>query len=192
VTNHLTVLVDRACRGVASPTEAEQLRAGVAALQQRFAEMRALHATELGNEYGGLECAVCREVWPCATIATLDGPDAAPPERGKFDEHGYLASRLAQVERQLALAQARIAELHEGEEPYDDERIVPSPSQWLWQWNRATPEKRLAKAAQVLVLHDRLDLVQQALVCHGDRPSLADAVRAALDGHSPDVRPDQP
>lgn len=35
--DQLTVLVDRACRGVASPTEAEQLRAGIAQLQQQAA-----------------------------------------------------------------------------------------------------------------------------------------------------------
>lgn len=35
--DQLTVLVDRACRGVASAVEAEQLRAAIAQLQQRAA-----------------------------------------------------------------------------------------------------------------------------------------------------------
>ncbi|MFE1321628.1 hypothetical protein [Kitasatospora phosalacinea] len=111
--DRLQVLLDRACRGVATPAEAEQLRADVAELQQQ------------------------------------------------------------------------VAAFHEGEQPYEDERVVPTPSQWIWQWNRATPEQRLAKAAQVLGTHDRLDRVRQALLRHGARPSLASAVHAALNDQAP-------
>jgi hypothetical protein len=31
-----------------------------------------------------------------------------------------------------------------------DERIEPTPGQWIWHWNRATPEKRLSMASQIL------------------------------------------
>ncbi|MFE2346454.1 hypothetical protein [Kitasatospora cineracea] len=85
--DQLTVLLDRACRGVASAVEAEQLRAAIAQLQQQA---------------------------------------------------------------------AKAADLHEGEEPYEHEHTVPTPGQWLWQWNRATPERRLAMAAHVLEQQERL------------------------------------
>ena len=39
--------------------------------------------------------------------------------------------------------------LRAGEEPITDEGIAPNPGQWIWQWNRATPEKRLSMAAQI-------------------------------------------
>lgn len=54
-------------------------------------------------------------------------------------------------------AEAELAALHAGEEPYEDERLTPTPAQWIWGWNRATPELRLAQAQQVLSLHDRVD-----------------------------------
>ncbi|PBC71547.1 hypothetical protein BX265_6157 [Streptomyces sp. TLI_235] len=43
------------------------------ALYDRLDAVRALHTTEFGNEFGGLECSLCREIWPCDTIAALNG-----------------------------------------------------------------------------------------------------------------------
>ncbi|WP_329215259.1 hypothetical protein OG352_06435 [Streptomyces sp. NBC_01485] len=43
-----------------------------------------------------------------------------------------------------------VAQLREGEEPVTDQRVAPNPGQWIWQWNRATPEKRLSMAAQII------------------------------------------
>lgn len=45
---------------------------------------------------------------------------------------------------------AELALLHEGEEPYTEEAVIPTPAQWIWKWNRATPERRLQKAEAVL------------------------------------------
>lgn len=45
---------------------------------------------------------------------------------------------------------AEVERLRAGEEPVTDERIAPNPGQWIWKWNRATPEKRLNMAAQIL------------------------------------------
>ncbi|MFD4547283.1 hypothetical protein [Streptomyces sp. NPDC058466] len=45
---------------------------------------------------------------------------------------------------------ADLERLRAGEEPVTDERVAPSPAQWIWQWNRAKPEKRLSMAAQIL------------------------------------------
>lgn len=44
-------------------------------------------------------------------------------------------------------ARAALAALHEGEEPDSDPLAEPTPAQWLWRWNRATPEQRLEVAA---------------------------------------------
>lgn len=47
-------------------------------------------------------------------------------------------------------AQAETLErMRAGEEPVTDERVAPTPGQWIWKWNRATPEKRLDMAAQI-------------------------------------------
>ncbi|MFC8276274.1 hypothetical protein ACFUJR_27835 [Streptomyces sp. NPDC057271] len=47
-------------------------------------------------------------------------------------------------------AEAALATLHQGEEPHTDECTVPTPGQWIWSWNRATPHQRLEAAAQFL------------------------------------------
>lgn len=44
---------------------------------------------------------------------------------------------------------AEIERLRAGAEPVTDERIAPTPAQWIWHWNQATPEKRLSMAAQI-------------------------------------------
>jgi hypothetical protein len=44
---------------------------------------------------------------------------------------------------------AELGRLRAGEEPITDERVAPNPGQWIWHWNRATPEKRLSMAAQI-------------------------------------------
>jgi DNA repair exonuclease SbcCD ATPase subunit len=36
-----------------------------------------------------------------------------------------------------------------GEEPYTDEHTAATPAQWIWLWNRATPERRLEVAKEV-------------------------------------------
>lgn len=48
------------------------------------------------------------------------------------------AEQRARAER----AEASLAALHEGEEPHDDERVTPTPAQWIWLWNRASLNKR--------------------------------------------------
>ena len=53
------------------------------------------------------------------------------------------SARIEQLEKELA-------DLCAGEEPYTDERVVPTPAQWIWLWNQATPEKRLEVAQRVI------------------------------------------
>jgi hypothetical protein len=67
-------------------------------------------------------------------------------------------STIVEARRQHAraeTAEAALAALHEGEEPYDDERVAPTPGQWISLWNRATLEERLSIAANRLELLER-------------------------------------
>lgn len=66
-------------------------------------------------------------------------------------------AQLRPLPAQLASAKAELAALHEGEEPYEDERLAASPAQWIWRWNRATPARRLEVAEQMRSLSDAVD-----------------------------------
>jgi hypothetical protein len=105
------------------------------------------------------------------------------------------ASRL-QAEAERDNARAALALLHEGEEPRLDDRVVASPAQWIWLWNRATPADRLAVATQIqetAALADAADTAEAAIrrvrslatrwenALAPDR-RYAEAIRAALDG----------
>lgn len=85
-----------------------------------------------------------------------DASEEARALLGNFDEID-LAEMLASSQRDLVDTKAALVLLHEGEEPYDDERIVPTPAQWIWQWNRATPEERLSMAELIQTERDRLN-----------------------------------
>ncbi|MFE2556007.1 hypothetical protein ACFXGT_08215 [Streptomyces sp. NPDC059352] len=63
------------------------------------------------------------------------------------------AEALARAEQ----AEAELALLHEGEKPHTDDRVVPTPAQWIWQWNRATPAKRMEVATALIDASERAD-----------------------------------
>jgi DNA repair exonuclease SbcCD ATPase subunit len=65
-------------------------------------------------------------------------------------ELGQARKRNAELQQRAEQAEAALAALHEGEEPHEDERTVPTPAQWIWWWNRATPAERLDRAGRVL------------------------------------------
>ncbi|MER6183015.1 hypothetical protein [Streptomyces sp. NPDC001652] len=54
------------------------------------------------------------------------------------------------IRKQRDAQEDELEQLRAGEEPVTDSSIRPTPAQWIWQWNRATPEKRLSMAAQIL------------------------------------------
>lgn len=114
-----------------------------------------------------------------------DNPDLS--ERISWYLTNFNAETIAEMAAQL---EAEVVALMAGGEPYDDERVVPTPGQWIMMFNQAAPERRLAKAAQVLELHDRLDHARRVLASHGDRPGLADALHDALNGCVVDEAPD--
>lgn len=92
-----------------------------------------------------------------ATVGRVLGIDASTAVP---DVAGWLTTACRELEKSEAAreqlrqerdAQAETLEqMRAGEEPVTDERIAPTPGQWIWQWNRATPEKRLNMAAQIL------------------------------------------
>jgi len=95
-----------------------------------------------------------------------------------------------QVYAWLRAAEAALAAIHEGEEPYEDKRVVPTPGQWIWRWNRATPAERLSRAQRILadwaqVTHctwehsDLLDRADRAEALAGIAESRADDWRQA-------------
>jgi hypothetical protein len=66
-----------------------------------------------------------------------------------FDEID-LAEIAADAQEALGRARNQLAALHQGELPPDaDEAVALTPAQWLWRWNRATPEQRLERIAQI-------------------------------------------
>lgn len=92
--------------------------------------------------------------------------------------------------------EAELAALHQGEEPYDDESMVPTPAQWIWRWNRATPEERLFIAgARERVSQGLADLVTRHPVTRPPRAlheafdngvaHATEVIRALIEGFSP-------
>jgi hypothetical protein len=97
----------------------------------------------------------CAEFWRKATVATTDQLARTT---------SAWQSTIVEARRQHARAEraeADLAALHAGEEPYEDDRVVPIPGQWIWQWNRATQAERLSMAAY------RLELLEIANRCQG-------------------------
>ncbi len=71
-------LADEHATAVTRAHDTDRARRELRAAETRIAAVRAEHTTEFGNEYGGLECSTCREVWPCPTVTALDGPADTP------------------------------------------------------------------------------------------------------------------
>lgn len=79
--------------------------------------------------------------------------ELAALQRRYDDEHATAVERAhetGRVRERLAEAQAELAALHAGEELFEDELVVPTPGQWIWRWNRGTPEQRLVWAEHVV------------------------------------------
>jgi hypothetical protein len=73
--------------------------------------------------------------------------DALGIDRGSsWDD---IRNTAAQTRNALNAQVAEVQQLRAGEEPVTDEGVAPNPGQWIWHWNRATPEKRLSMAAQI-------------------------------------------
>lgn len=120
-------------------------------------------------EPSGPECQYCGA--DCSDGRSWDGGDLyACPRcaewRARLNQHqviitdalgmdrtrdwGDIRNAAAGLRKERDAQAAELERLRAGEEPVTDSRIVPTPGQWMWQWNRATPEKRQAMATQIL------------------------------------------
>ena len=70
---------------------------------------------------------------------------------------------------------AEAERLRAGEEPHADKSITPTPAQWIWHWNQATPAKRLSMAAQIL---DGMARSNNCLMA--DHEAMIEALRAEV------------
>lgn len=87
---------------------------------------------------------------PEAAQQALETPAAGYcPHCGRGDA-GPTADEYEQQRQRAEQAEAALANLHAGEAEPPDELVEPTPAQWLWQWNRATPEQRLGMAGRIL------------------------------------------
>lgn len=87
-----------------------------------------------------------------------------------------------------------LAALHQGEEPYEEEGVVPTPGQWIWKWNRATTAQRLDQARRIRDLNDTADRIE-ALARHWENAqpllpgqALADLRHTLSGSHEPVMR----
>ena len=65
------------------------------------------------------------------------------------DPAATIRDTIAVLKARAQVAEAELATLREGEEPHADEAAIATPAQWIWLWNRATPERRLEVAEQI-------------------------------------------
>ncbi|MFE6868338.1 hypothetical protein ACFVFS_17450 [Kitasatospora sp. NPDC057692] len=85
-------------------------------------------------------------------------------------------------------AESALTLLHQGEEPYKDERTVPTPAQWMWRWNRVTSTGRMELATRVLADGDKASTCfvenhRSSLSAYHDRAEQAEAHIATLTPH---------
>lgn len=70
--------------------------------------------------------------------------------RGGIRDWDDIRNAAAGIRKERDAQAAEMKRLRACEEPVTDERVTPTPGQWIWHFNRATPEKRLSMAAQIL------------------------------------------
>ncbi|MGW4695182.1 hypothetical protein ACWEO1_22700 [Kitasatospora cineracea] len=149
----LTVLLDRACRGLTSD-EAAALRAAVHQLRQRAAGSERQY--ELAMEGWNREAdaqdqrtARYRAAWQSARRRARLTPEAGQEIhdgtrwRPALQAYSVLRARLTRAEQQLAA-------LHDGEQPVPANGIPRRPGEWITAWNNQSPAARLQHAQRIL------------------------------------------
>lgn len=78
--------------------------------------------------------------------------EPSPEARELLAHHDRLdlAEMVVALHQLEEAARTELAHLREGEEPAANPAFMPTPAQWIWKWNRATPEKRLQVAEAVM------------------------------------------
>lgn len=119
-----------------------------------------------------------------AAFRTAWNEQRKPPTAGP-------AETIARLREDLDSTRTELAALHEGEVPYLDEAIVPTPAQWIWNWNRATPANRLATVQDIKTFSDQLSRVEALARNWDEAPpllpgqALADLRNALSDNSQP-------
>ncbi|MFF5445449.1 hypothetical protein [Streptomyces sp. NPDC012888] len=88
------------------------------------------------------------------------------------------ADAYEQQRQRAEQAEVALALLHAGEEPHLDEHTVPTPAQWIWRWNRATPEQRLEVTERIIAEAERASTC--LLMAHEKRLPDAEAALARV------------
>ncbi|GGV46017.1 DUF6085 family protein [Streptomyces spectabilis] len=79
---------------------------------------------------------------------------------------------VATLTARLRVATTELARLGEGEEKPARENSFPTPGEWIWRWNRATPATRLSVIAQLL------DAARHMRQCDQPAPAATEATKA--------------
>ncbi|WP_435279298.1 hypothetical protein [Streptomyces sp. 1222.5] len=95
----------------------------------------------------------------------------------QFDEVD-LAAACASEEAAKHRAEAELTRLRAGEEAGGDERVVPTPSQWIARFNQASPEQRLYAAERAMANGEVAE--RCFLMAHEKRLDQAERAESAL------------
>ncbi|MGW0821805.1 hypothetical protein [Streptomyces sp. NPDC002845] len=132
-------------------------------------------ADETDDDHGKpLHCRTCADTYlgtpPPAPPVTLDVRLSAPLTKEQAQRlQRVIQAALDAREDRTAEAEAELARLRAGEEPVTDPYIEHTPGQWLYTWNRLTPEQRLEHAARIM--RDCVDASQCFMENHRRRLS---------------------
>lgn len=111
---------------------------------------------------GGTCCAsihgVVGPIGPCILRHQHDGPVHKAADGTTWN---LQQPEEALVDAELERLRAEVARLREGEEPITDERVIPTPAQWIWRWNRATVTERLDRVAAIQKADVALDRIHR-------------------------------
>lgn len=183
--------------GIAMSGMAAGIREAVRTFRSRSEEHRdAGYYPHCGSGDAGPTADQSRDEW------RRDYLDLAQRHQAAAIDHHETEHRLQQEidaqTREIDWLRDELAALHDGEEKPPDERLNPTPAQWLWRWNRATPKQRLDMAGSILQAFDessRCFMEAHAMrVADGreDRSALgrvrAELSRQALNAHTPETR----
>lgn len=116
-------------------------------LRQQYAEALAGHAGSKAFLADGTEWDHARAAWYAHADAVLAVRDRELEQLRT--ELAIEKSINADLRVESRARGEKLARFHEGEEPVTDERIEATAAQWIWLWNRATPERRLEVVKEI-------------------------------------------
>ncbi|MDX2520562.1 MULTISPECIES: hypothetical protein [Streptomyces] len=114
-------------------------------------------AEETDGDHGKpLHCRLCADAYLDGAVSptpplALDIRLTAPVTKDQAQHlRNVIRAALDAQGNRATEAEVALARFHEGEEPVTDPAVEPTPGQWIWQWNRATPAERLEAAGRAI------------------------------------------